>query len=141
MTSSRPGCETEISRNTSRLPETGTAPCDRRSSGCSRWAATLRLELEVDGSLVIRQRHPDACLIFVDAPLAELERRLVGRATEMSGEIAERLEVARSQAGARARFDHVVVNDDVERAANELFAILQSESAYPRAHFSSPRDP
>ena len=60
------------------------------------------LELEVEGSFAIRRRRPDACLIFIDAPLDELDRRLKGRATEMAGEIEMRLAIANA-AGAGAR--------------------------------------
>ena len=57
--------------------------------------------------------------IFIDAPpFEELERRLRERATESAGEIGERLDLARQPAASRpATFDHVVVNDDLERAA------------------------
>ena len=59
--------------------------------------------------------------VFVQAPsFAELERRLRERATESAGEIGERLELARRQAEEAGDFDHVVTNDDVERAVAEL---------------------
>ena len=59
--------------------------------------------------------------IFVEAPtFAELERRLRERATESAGEIGERLELARRQAEEAGDFDHVVTNDDLERAVAEL---------------------
>lgn len=85
------------------------------------------LELEVDGAFAIRRRRPDACLVFIDAPLGELERRLRRRATEMSGEIEMRLAIAREQANAKPFFDHVIVNDDVERATEELYATICHE--------------
>jgi guanylate kinase len=87
------------------------------------------LELEVEGAFAIRRRRPEACLVFIDASLAELERRLRGRATEMAGEIEVRLEIAAAQRAERDEFDHVIVNDDVERAAAELYAILREEIA------------
>ena len=62
-----------------------------------------------------------AVTIFVKAPsFAELERRLRERATESGGEIEERLALAREQLAQEGSFDHVIVNDDVERAAAEL---------------------
>jgi guanylate kinase len=82
------------------------------------------LELEVDGAFAIRRRRPEACLVFIDAPLDELERRLRRRATEMSGEIEMRLAIAREQSAARAHFDHVIRNDDVGRATDELYATM-----------------
>lgn len=87
------------------------------------------LELEVEGSFAIRRRRPDACLVFIDASLGDLERRLRLRATEMAGEISVRLAIAREQRAERDEFDHVIVNDDLERAADELYATMRSEIA------------
>ena len=55
------------------------------------------LELELDGALAVKDAVPNAITIFVDAPLAELERRLRERATESAGEIGERIALARRQ--------------------------------------------
>ncbi len=85
------------------------------------------LELEVEGSFAIRRRRPDACLIFIDAPLSELERRLKARATEMAGEIDMRLAIAAEQRHERTQFDRVILNDDAARAASELYATMRSE--------------
>jgi guanylate kinase len=87
------------------------------------------LELEVEGSFAIRRRRPRACLVFIDASLEDLERRLRGRATEMAGEIEMRLEIAAAQRAERDQFDHVILNDDVERAAEELYATMRLEIA------------
>ena len=84
------------------------------------------LELEVEGAFAIKRRRPEAVLIFIDAPIDELERRLRRRATEMSGEIEMRLAIARGQAQAKHAFDEVIVNDDVERASEELFATMSA---------------
>jgi guanylate kinase len=83
------------------------------------------LELELNGSLAVKQAMPTAVTIFVDAPLAELERRLLERATESEGEIDERIAYAREQKELAGRFDHVVENDDRERAADECVAIVE----------------
>jgi guanylate kinase len=85
------------------------------------------LELEVEGSFAIRRRRPDACLIFIDAPLDELERRLTQRATESAGDIDMRLAIAGEQRRERGQFDHVILNDDAARAAGELYATMRSE--------------
>jgi guanylate kinase len=82
------------------------------------------LDLEIEGALRVRDEVAGSVTIFVDAPLAELERRLRERATESTGEIGERLELARSQKEHAGAFDHVVVNDQLERAAKELVAIV-----------------
>jgi guanylate kinase len=65
--------------------------------------------------------------IFVTAPVEELERRLRERATESSGEIGERIDLARRQLEEAARFDYAVENDDRERAAEELAEIVARE--------------
>ena len=85
------------------------------------------LDLETDGALRV-QEIPGAVTIFVDAPtFEELERRLRERATESSGEIQVRLALARRQQEQRDRFDYAIVNDDVERAAEELTEIVRRE--------------
>ncbi len=85
------------------------------------------LELETEGALRVGQRVPGSVTIFIRAELPELERRLRDRATESSGEIGERLALARRQLEQAGEFDHVVVNDDVERAVARLAAIIHRE--------------
>ena len=89
--------------------------------------ANVILELEVEGSLVIRDRRPDACLVFIDADPDELRRRLIARQTEIAGEIEERLRIAEEQARDKHAFDHVVRNDEVDRAVYELLSVLERE--------------
>ena len=84
------------------------------------------LDLETDGALRVQDTIPGAVTIFVDAPtFEELERRLRSRATESSGEIQVRLELARRQQAQKREFDYVIVNDDVERATEELTGIVR----------------
>ena len=86
------------------------------------------LDLETDGALRVQDAIPGSVTIFVDAPtFAELERRLRERATESSGEIQVRLDLARKQQTLKDRFDYVIVNEDVERAAEELTEIVRRE--------------
>jgi guanylate kinase len=86
------------------------------------------LDLETDGALRVQETIPGSVTIFVDAPtFAELERRLRERATESSGEIQVRLDLAHKQQTLKDRFDYVIVNDDVERAAQELTEIVRRE--------------
>jgi guanylate kinase len=87
------------------------------------------LDLEIEGALRVRDEVPGSVTIFVDAPLVELERRLRERATESSGQIEERVALARRQKQQAAEFDHVVLNDDVDRAADALVAIVDRELA------------
>jgi guanylate kinase len=83
------------------------------------------LELETEGALAVADRIPDAVTIFITASLDELERRLRERATESAGEIHERLAVAREQLRVADRFDHVIENDDLDRAAGELCGLVR----------------
>jgi guanylate kinase len=86
------------------------------------------LDLETDGALYVEKTVPGVVSIFVTAPtFEELERRLRARATESAGEIGERLALAREQLELADRFDHLIVNDDLERAADEAEAIVRSE--------------
>jgi guanylate kinase len=97
------------------------------SSEIERIAADGRvcvLELETEGALAVAERVAEAVTIFITAPIDELERRLRERATESAGEIEERLEVARQQLEVADRFDYVIENDDLERAAAELAEIV-----------------
>ncbi len=86
------------------------------------------LDLETDGALAVQRAIEDSVTIFVRAPtFEELERRLRARATESGGEIEKRLERAKQQLAQQDEFDHVIVNDDVARAADELFEIVNRE--------------
>jgi guanylate kinase len=91
------------------------------------------LELELNGSLAVARAMPGAVTIFVDAPLAELERRLRERATESAGQIEERIALAAEQRELAGLFDHVVENDDRERAGAECVAIVEAALAGARA--------
>ena len=85
------------------------------------------LELEPDGSQRVKARIPEATTIFIDAPLAELERRLRARATESAGEIGERIRLAAEQRALAGEFDIVVENDDRERAAAEVVELVERQ--------------
>src|SRR5262245_23457243 len=91
------------------------------------------LELETEGALTVKRTVPGAVTIFITASLAELERRLRMRATESTGEIDERLDLARHQLEQANEFDHVVLNDDRERASDELVEVVQ-KAIHPSLH-------
>ena len=93
----------------------------------SRGKAPL-LDLETDGALAVQREIEDSVTVFVRAPsFEELARRLRARATESGGEIDKRLERAKRQLEQQDEFDYVVVNDDLARAAEELFEIVHRE--------------
>jgi guanylate kinase len=85
------------------------------------------LEIDVVGASQVRERVPDSVLIFLEPPsLEELERRLRGRGTETEEAIRLRLQTAAWELEQRSWFDHVVVNDDLERAAGRVAAIIET---------------
>ena len=85
------------------------------------------LELELEGALRVQAEIPMACTIFIAADVAELERRLRERATESTGEIEDRITLARYQLEQAHRFRYMVRNDDVVRAGEVLSAIVERE--------------
>lgn len=91
------------------------------------------LEIDVQGARQVRDEVPEAVLILLEPPsLAELERRLRARGTEDADLLARRLAEAERELAQRDRFDHAVVNDDVEQAAREVAAIIVASP--PQVH-------
>jgi guanylate kinase len=85
------------------------------------------LEIDVVGATQVRERVPGSVLIFVEPPsMDELERRLRGRGTETEERIRLRLETAAWELEQKAWFDHVVVNDDLQRASADVAAIIEA---------------
>jgi guanylate kinase len=85
------------------------------------------LELELEGALRIQDDVPGSVTLFIAADVDELERRLRERATESTGEIGERIRLAREQLEQAHRFRYMVRNDDVHRATEVLVAIVECE--------------
>ena len=95
------------------------------------------LEIEVKGFLQIRESCPQCVSIFIVPPsYEELRLRLIGRGTESPEVIAERLKTAEQELSHRHLFDYVVVNDDVERAADEVLSIIAAVKAQREANNS-----
>jgi guanylate kinase len=84
------------------------------------------LELETEGALRVKRAVPGAVTIFISARVDELERRLRERATESAGEIGERIELAQKQLEQAGEFDHVIENDELDRALGELTDLARS---------------
>jgi guanylate kinase len=83
------------------------------------------LEIEVQGARQVRTTMPEAVQVFIAPPrLESLRQRLESRGTDGSESIEARLEVAEQEMKARGEFPHEVVNDDLDRAADELRAIV-----------------
>ncbi len=83
------------------------------------------LELETEGALRVKGEVPGAVTIFISASVEELERRLRERATESTGEIGERIALARHQLEQADEFDYTVENDELDRAVEELTRLVR----------------
>ena len=95
----------------------------------ARSGGDVVLEIDVQGARSVRERAPDAVLVFLVPPsTAELARRLARRGTESERERAARLAKGEAEMAEAEWFHHVVVNDDVDRAAREVAAILEGPS-------------
>jgi guanylate kinase len=90
---------------------------------------TCVLELELDGALRVQEDVPGSVTIFIASDVPELERRLRDRATESTGEIGERIALAREQLEQAHLFRYVVRNDDLERATAAVAALVECEIA------------
>jgi guanylate kinase len=85
------------------------------------------LELDVTGARHVREAIPGAVLILLEPPtMRELERRLRSRGTETEEGLARRLAKAGRELEQREAFDVVIVNEDAERAADEVAAIIDA---------------
>jgi len=83
------------------------------------------LEIDVEGTLSILARYPEAITIFVEPSHPDqLEQRLTGRGTESPEAMARRLEVARRELLEAHRYKHRVINDDIESAVTAIKTIL-----------------
>ena len=85
------------------------------------------LESEVQGAKQVKQRRPDAVMIFIMPPsMKELRRRLTDRGTESQEVIQRRMETARQEMPQAKDYDYIVFNDTVEEAAEDICAILRA---------------
>lgn len=86
------------------------------------------LEIDVKGALQVMEKVPDAITIFLAPPsMEELEKRLLKRGTESEEEIDIRLRNAEKEARLAQSFRYLIINDDLERAVDELCAIYEKE--------------
>ena len=85
------------------------------------------LEIEVQGAMQIREKCPDAVLIFILPPsYEELENRLIGRHTESAEVVERRLAAAKRELLQAGKDDYAVVNDQLETAAEQLLAVIEA---------------
>ena len=85
------------------------------------------LEIELQGAMQIKERYPDTVLIFLTPPsVDELYARLKGRGTETDEVIAKRMKRASEESEQINRYDYLVINDDVQRAADRIHGIIRA---------------
>lgn len=87
------------------------------------------LEIDPQGAAQVRECMPSAVLVFVTAPIEELRRRLENRGSETKEQVERRLKTAERELLIAGTYDHVVQNDDVRRAEDELVGIVESAAA------------
>ena len=86
------------------------------------------LEIEIQCALQVKEMYPDALLLFTMPPSAkELENRLVGRGTETSEVIAQRLAISCKESQYMNKYDYLIINDSLERAVDQVHNIIQAE--------------
>jgi guanylate kinase len=86
------------------------------------------LEIEVDGAKQVKKLREDSILVFIMPPsVDELKNRLIGRNTETDEKISLRLQEAATEMEQVAKYDYIVVNDIVEKAAETLLRIIKAE--------------
>lgn len=99
-------------------------PCDPVEEHLQR-GENVVLEIDVQGAAQVRQRVPAAVLIFINTPSLEvLEARLRGRGTDEEAVVQRRLANARRELEQLPLYSRMIVNDDLDRAVEELVAIL-----------------
>lgn len=88
------------------------------------------LEIEVQGARQVREKMPEAVQVFIAPPSREtLRTRLVGRGTDSPDQVQRRLETADAELAAQPEFPHVVVNDRLEDAIEDLVGVVERELA------------
>lgn len=95
------------------------------SIGCD-----VMLVLDVQGALAVKEKIPDAVLIFLEPPsLEELRRRIEARGTDPPEVIERRMAKAKWEMEQASKFDHIVLNDDLWEAVEELVKLIQRQKS------------
>lgn len=91
------------------------------------------LEIEIQGAMKVKEKFPNAVLLFVMPPSAEeLQRRLVGRGTETPEVIAKRMSRANEEAQGIEQYDYIVINNDLEICTKQMHEIIQAAHNAPK---------
>ncbi|HEX5870693.1 MAG TPA: hypothetical protein VFY65_09770, partial [Longimicrobium sp.] len=100
----------------------------------------LLLDIDVQGARLIRGAVPEAVHVFILPPSGQaLVQRLVGRGSEDDAKVQRRLRNALAEIATAAEFDHVVVNDDLDEAVEDVNAVLEGRPGTMRPHPPLPR--
>ena len=95
--------------------------------GTPREYVESQMAMEIQGALKVKEKFPEALLLFVMPPSAkELENRLTGRGTESADVVAKRLCRAVVEAQGIENYDYIVINDDLEVCTQELHSIIRT---------------
>lgn len=95
------------------------------------------LEIEIQGALKIKDRFPEAVLVFITTPDAEtLKARLVNRGTESLDKINERLKRASEEAEGIESYDYILINDEIKACVEEMHRLIQSLHLRVENHLS-----
>ena len=87
------------------------------------------LEIDPQGAFQVRDLMPDSVLVFIQPPSREeLKRRLTRRGSESEEQVEVRMRTAERELALVGKYDHVVINDDVARATDELARIIESHT-------------
>lgn len=90
------------------------------------------LDIEIQGAEQVHQKRPETVRIYVAPPSwDELERRLIGRGTEDMDKVRSRLARGKEEFAAAKDFDYFVINDTVDKAVDDILAIMRAEHCRP----------
>ncbi|MDF2521838.1 MAG: gmk, partial [Clostridia bacterium] len=86
------------------------------------------LEIDIQGAMQVKKNNPEAIFVFIMPPsFEELKHRIVSRGTETKQDILKRLHEAYKEVCSSRNYDYIVVNDDVEAAAEKVKSIIAAE--------------
>jgi guanylate kinase len=91
-----------------------------------RTGRDVLLELDIQGGASVKRAKPEAVLVFIEPPsFDDLKDRIRGRGTEDPDALFKRLEAAYEEVRSKGTYDHIIINDEVDRAADELARIIK----------------
>jgi guanylate kinase len=87
------------------------------------------VEVDIQGAESIKRAMPEAVLVFVEPPsMEDLASRLRGRGTEQAEDLGRRIEAAYEEVKVKGTYDHIVINDDLDRAVDDFLRILEGKT-------------